>query len=571
MAGSTTELIKEKIDVVDFLKGYLTLTPAGKNFKALCPFHREKSPSFMVSPDRQTWHCFGCAKHGDVFTFLMEYENLEFGDALRVLAEKAGVELKRINPTEYKYLGLLYDLNDAAKDFWKKELLADPVAQQYLKERGLTQETIEEFAIGWAPNEPEKLTREFLKRGISPEDLVRAGLVFQSDHGGKYDRFRGRIMFPIHNHLGKVVGFTGRVLPQFDDGKMGKYINSPETAIFNKSKLLYGLWKSKNHIREKGSAFLVEGQMDFLMSWQAGVKHAVASSGTAFTGDHLHVLRRLTDEIIVSFDNDEAGREAGERAIDLATAQDFRVRVVMLTGGLKDPAELAQENPEALMRAVEQARPAPEFYFEKYLGSGSIDLRDRGLLARVRAVLGKIKAMASAVEQGFWIKELAKRTHLDERTLEKEAEHVTNRVSQVANRKTETNESISAEEKPQEFSRRALLSERLISATLGMNDMQKIESIVPYMPEDYRIVCDLLKTGARKSDDTDMDELINLLILRSEQFDDAEFERLANDLKMEAIKDLRRELTLRVKQAEADGNEEELAKALEELNGLPTQ
>src|SRR3989338_1967261 len=275
MACSTTELIKEKLDVVDFIRGYLNVKPGGKNFKACCPFHKEKTPSFMVSPERQSWHCFGCGAHGDVFGFLMQHENLEFGEALRVLAEKTGVELKRLNPAEYKFPGLLYEINSSATDFFKKSLQSFPRGKKYLEERGLTQNTIEEFDLGWAPPETEALSLHFLNSGYTPEDIIRAGLSIRTERGLLLDRFRGRIMFPIHNHMGKVVGFTGRILPEYDREGIGKYVNSPESPIFAKSKILYGFSKSKSFIKEANSAFLVEGQMDFLMSWQVGVKNAV--------------------------------------------------------------------------------------------------------------------------------------------------------------------------------------------------------------------------------------------------------------------------------------------------------
>ncbi len=214
MPSPTTELIKSKLDVVEFLRGYMTLTQAGRNFKGLCPFHKEKSPSFMVSPERQSWHCFGCGIGGDVFSFVMRHENMEFGEALRLLAEKAGVELKHENPAEWKYSGLLYELNDSAKNFFRKMLAASDVAKKYLAERGLTQETIDTFEIGWAPNEPEALSMNLLNGGAAPQDIVQAGLSIKTERGLMLDRFRGRIMFPIHNHLGKVVGFTGVFCPR---------------------------------------------------------------------------------------------------------------------------------------------------------------------------------------------------------------------------------------------------------------------------------------------------------------------------------------------------------------------
>src|SRR3989338_4686092 len=241
----------------------------------------------------------------------MKYENVEFGESLKILAEKAGVELKRVSPAEYKHLGLLYDINEKAKEFYKRELETSKIAKEYISKRGLSDETIDEFEIGFAPTGSEALILNLLKSGFHADDILRAGLSFRTERGLSFDRFRGRVMFPIHNHFGKTVGFTGRVLPQFDDGKSGKYVNSPETPIFNKSKLLYGFFKSKNSIRDLKTAFLVEGQMDFLMSWQAGVKNVVASSGTALTEDHLRTLRRLADQLIVSFDHDDAGWQAG--------------------------------------------------------------------------------------------------------------------------------------------------------------------------------------------------------------------------------------------------------------------
>lgn len=414
MPSSTTELIKSKLDIAEVLKGYITLHPAGKNLKALCPFHGEKTPSFIVSPDRQTWHCFGCNTGGDIFTFVMKYENLEFGEALRLLAEKAGVELKHENPAEYRFTGLLYDLNDLATQFFRKAFAAAPVAQEYIKGRGLTAETIEEFEIGWAPNEPEALTMALLNGNrAAPQDLIQAGLSFKTERGLMLDRFRGRIMFPIHNHMGKVVGFTGRILPQLDQGNMGKYINSPETPIFQKSKLLYGFWKSKEGIRDAKAAVLVEGQMDYLMSWQSGVRNVIASSGTALTADHLRTVHRLAEELVLSFDNDTAGSDAAERAIDLAEANDFSVKIAMIevpgapAGSIKDAADAVKADPESMKRAVAHAIPAPEFYFKKYLPQGSspaevmVKLRTREGLQKLRLILAKLRRMAHALGLGL--------------------------------------------------------------------------------------------------------------------------------------------------------------------------
>ncbi|HTY39660.1 MAG TPA: DNA primase [Candidatus Paceibacterota bacterium] len=563
MAGTPIEQIKEKLDIVDTLRGYLPLVQAGKNFKAPCPFHKEKTPSFMVSPERQSWHCFGCNQGGDVISFVQKFENLEFGEALRVLAEKAGVELRRMNPAEYKVAGLLYDINEAAKNFYVTQLTSASAVKKYLTDRGLKNETSEEFELGWAPNEPETLNRFLMKTGFAPEDIVRAGVAFKTERGMQLDRFRGRIMFPIHNHLGKVVGFTGRILPQFDTGEMGKYVNSPETPIFNKSKLLYGFWKSKNFIREAGAAFLVEGQMDFLMSWQVGVKHAAASSGTAFTTDHLRTLKRLTDDLIVSFDNDEAGRQAAERAIELAEASDFAVRVVQFHK-YKDPADAAQAGPEVLAAAIKAAMPAPEFYFEKYLPAGLGDQRDRSYLKQLRAVLAKLKNISSPVDRSFWLRELSKRVGIDEKTLVEEADRLAAPTTPAA---APIVEAPAAPPAPR--TRWDLLSERLVAAAVARSDFESCTPHVQYLTADYRDLFERFARGERRSKDTDLDAAMNLIELRAEPVSDNELADIQRHLQAEYIRDRRRHLTAVVKQAERLGDESAVRKAMNELQALP--
>ena len=560
MASSTTELIKEKLDVVEFLRGYMTLTAAGKNFKGLCPFHKEKTPSFMVSPERQTWHCFGCALGGDIFAFLMRYENLEFTDALKVLAEKTGVLLQRVNAADYHMTGLLYELNNAAKEFFRNELERSKEAGEYLKERGLTIETIQEFELGWALPQSEALSLHLLHSGYRPEDIIRAGLAFKTERGLQLDRFRGRVMFPIHNHIGKVVGFTGRVLPKYDDGKSGKYVNSPETPIFNKSRLLYGFWKSRNEIREAQKIFMVEGQMDFLMSYQAGVRYAVATSGTALTADHLRTLHRLADQLVISFDSDEAGITAGERAIDLAEANDMSVKVVSFAGA-KDPAEAAESNPKNFREAVEAAKPAPEFYFDRYLPKGEFNSASRENITKLRIVLAKLKQMSSAVERSHWIKELSRRIYLEEKILLEELEKIGTQKTTRQNAET----SVEVEE-ARPLTRRELVSQKLVS--IASEHPTLVEECLQFMTPQYQQVVALLKTGARTSADPHTDTLLNLALLRSTGESKKEAQTLKEELIKEYIKEKRQLLTREVKKAEAEKDEAKLEKWLKELQEL---
>ena len=412
------DLIKEKLPVLEFIRGYVTLTPAGRNFKGLCPFHQEKTPSFIVSPDKQRWHCFGCAEGGDVITFAMKYENLEFPEALRFLAEKAGIQLRSLNPQHHREFGILYDINEAAKDFYAEELHRNTAAMDYLKSRGLTEETIKEFELGFSSG-GEALTMNLIKKGFDVNDATRAGLIYKTSRGLFRDRFEGRIMFPIYNHVGKVVAFTGRIFGAQTSDDVPKYVNSPETPVFNKSRVLYGLHKSKMEIAREKTVVVVEGQMDFLMSWQCGVRNVVAVSGTGFTAEHLEKLRRIADTVVASFDNDEAGRKAMERMLDILNRHDFHVKVISF-GESKDPAEALQKDPTYMKRVLEDAVPAFEFIFDRYFNSEKVR-KDFALKKRVIThMLTLISHLKSPVERDEWIQKLAQESGVSMTALEEE-------------------------------------------------------------------------------------------------------------------------------------------------------
>lgn len=563
--SSPVEQIKEKLEITEFLRGYLELRPAGKNFKALCPFHREKTPSFMVSPDRGSWHCFGCNVGGDIFSFLMRYENLEFSEALRVLAEKAGIELQRLNPAEYKLFGLLYDLNDIAKEFYKKELANSPLAQKYLRDRGLKEETIKEFEIGFAPQSSEALNLYLINSGHRPDDVLRAGLAFKNERGSQFDRFRGRIMFPIKNNVGKVVGFTGRILPEFDTGTAGKYINSPETPIYVKSKILYGFDKGKEFIRETKTAFLVEGQMDLIMSWQSGIKNVVASSGTALTPDHLRILKRFTDQLILIIDTDEAGFAAGERAIDLAENMDFNVKVVVLKD-FKDAADAAQADPSNLAKAISEAIPAPRFYFKKYLATpDSFSSGNRENLNNLRIVLNKIKNIASPVEQSFWMKELSAHVGISEKTLLLESEKLSAQTEKVSTDSSSKNETAVP---LQNFSRWDIVSQRLLSAIFQTGDFAQTGECASFLKPEYQSILEILKRGGKSSSDPNLDQLLNFIFLRSGESSQSELTDLKKNLFSEFVREKRQSITDKIKRADILKDDSALAKAMAELNEL---
>ena len=351
-------LIKEKINIVDIIAEYLPLKKSGANFKTNCPFHSEKSASFIVSPERQIWHCFGCQKGGDVFTFLEEKEGMDFKEALEILAKKAGVVLKKIEGKKDEK-DRLFEINLKAQEFYHYILTKHKLgknALEYLKKRGVNEASIESFGIGYAPNSWESLTKFLLKRGFNTQEIVTSGLGVASKLGC-YDRFRGRITYPLIDGKDKLRGFSGRVLVPSEP----KYINSPQTPIFDKSNFLFGMNLAKSEIRSKKEAVLVEGEMDVILSHQAGFKNVVASKGTALTEGQIDLIKKLTENISLCFDMDLAGDSASRRGIELAEKAGLNIKVVQIAGG-KDAAEAVLEDPKVWEKAVIDAVPIYDYY-----------------------------------------------------------------------------------------------------------------------------------------------------------------------------------------------------------------
>ncbi len=571
------EQIKEKLDIVEFIRSYISLQPAGKNFKAICPFHKEKTPSFIVSPERQTWHCFGaCSEGGDIFKFLMKHDNLEFYETLKVLGEKAGIELKQLSPADQKQFGILYDINKSAKEFFRKELKQSKEALKYLVNRGLNKETINKFEIGFAPNKYEAVYLYLINSGYSAPDIERSGLVFKNERGNYTDRFRGRIMFPINNNFGKSVGFSGRILPQYEVPEIGKYINSPETPIFNKSKIIYGFDKTKKDIKEQNSVLLVEGQIDFLACYQDGIKNVIAISGTALTPEQLKTLHRLTNQIILNFDNDEAGLKAVERSIDLAGAIDLSVKILILKD-YKDPAEAIAKKPGLMTELIKKTKPAMEFYFERYKLTNDQQPTTNDLpqfKKNIRIVLGKIKNLASPIEQSHWLKELSLRTKIEEKTL---AEEMGQLKIVLPKSKTINEQVISSQALNSKSyilsSRINLIAQRLIVLASEEKKFQlKIKKYFKYLPLDYQIIYETIinKSPLAEKRLSNLTNLISLrpgLELQGKKIDD-EFYELLKYLKIEFIKNKKQSLSKLIKEAETDGNEEKLKESLREFDEI---
>jgi DNA primase len=412
--SSSVEQIKSKIDIVSLVGSYIKLDKAGMNFKGRCPFHNEKTPSFFVSPDRGNYYCFGCQAKGDIFTFVQEFEGLDFIGALKVLAEKAGVVLDSYNKGEKTEKEKLHSILEQAVFFYQKKLSETSDAMKYLENRGITENTIEDFRLGFAPSEWRGLFEFLLSKGVSEEDMLLVGLIKKKEMGSflSYDTFRGRIMFPISDSSGRVVGFSGRIL--IPDEKSPKYLNSPETSLFNKSEILFGLDKAKKDIRLKDYSILVEGQMDLISLHQVGITNTVASSGTALTSEHLIKLRRLSNRIIMAFDGDSAGFFASNRSAQIALSLGMELKVAQMPAG-KDPADLAKDNPGELKEILKGSKHIIDFYTDSLL-TQSLPPRELGQEIK-KNVLPYISILPSTIEKDHFIKSIAKKTFIKEESL----------------------------------------------------------------------------------------------------------------------------------------------------------
>lgn len=412
--SSSVDLIKEKLDIADIVGSYIKLEKAGSNFKGKCPFHNEKTPSFFISPDRGTYYCFGCGAKGDIFTFVQEFEGLDFRGALKNLALRAGVELEQENPTVRSEKDRLHSILEQATFFFQKNLADNSDAKKYLLGRGLSEETIKEWSIGYAPLAWQELHDFLLGKGFTKSELEKVGLIKKSEKraGEYYDVFRGRIVFPIFDVGGKVIAFSGRIL--VDDGKSPKYLNTPETILFNKSETLYGLHKAKVDIRRKDYSILVEGQMDLVMSHQAGFGNTVASSGTAFTTEHLGKLKRLSNRIVMAFDADGAGFTAANKSAQLALSLGMEVKVALLPKG-SDPAELIKKDIDAWKDVLKNTMHIIDFYMQSLL---SQNLDARKLTKEIQSkVLPYINMLESSMERSHFVSKIAERVGIKEDAL----------------------------------------------------------------------------------------------------------------------------------------------------------
>lgn len=418
------EEIKNRLDIVDVVKDYIKLKKAGANFRAPCPFHSDKKPSLFVSPSKQIWKCFGCGLGGDAFEFVKEIEGVEFPEALEILARKAGVKLKKISPEGVSKKKRLYEIMDLSSKFFEKQLAkskAGKQAKKYLvEERGISEESIKKWRLGYAPSKWRALSSFLSQCGYTREEMEKVGIGIRNEKGNFYDRFRGRIMFPVFDFHSRVIGFGGRVFK--DEDKTAKYVNTTNTPLYNKSKVLYGLNNSKVDIRKEDACIVAEGYTDVILSHQAGVKNIVASSGTALAPYQLRILRRYTENLYFAFDMDVAGRSATKRGISLAQKEGFNVYIILMPGG-HDPADVIAKDPGKWKKMVEGAKGILDFYFETTFSKFDPEKpKDKKKIAKT--LLPVIKRIQNEIERFHWIQKLAGKLKVTEESVEKELRKV---------------------------------------------------------------------------------------------------------------------------------------------------
>jgi len=433
---SAIDEVKQRLDIVQVVSEYVKLQKSGKNYKSACPFHSEKNPSFFVFPDRQSWHCFGaCGTGGDIFSFVMKKEDVDFPQALRLLANKAGVPLddqtSSQRQSQNKEREILFEINEAAAGYYHHLLLnasSAKAARNYIGGRGLSNETIKDFQIGFAPEGWETIKQYLKNKGYEEKELLAAGLLVQREDGSNYDRFRNRLMFPIRNIQGQVTGFGGRAL----DDSLPKYLNSPQTLVFDKSGSLYGIDRAKTTIRQNNQAVIVEGYIDVLIAQQYGYGNVIASMGTAMTDKQLTILKSLTRNLILALDADAAGEEAVSRSGEMVDkmlpvppsfygwvkyedAHKAEVRIMILPSG-KDPDEVIIADTKHWQKMITDAKPMVDFIFES--AAAKIDTtsaRDKSTI--VEKLLPLLNEMKDPIRQAHYLERLARLLKVDEHFL----------------------------------------------------------------------------------------------------------------------------------------------------------
>lgn len=567
---SDVDDIKSRLDIVKVIGESVALKKAGRNFKGLCPFHSEKSPSFMVSPERQSYHCFGCEEGGDIFDFVMKREHVDFAEALRMLAQRAGVTLKGYDAKAGKAKQRLFDANEQTAAYFVAALAhaAGKTARDYLKSRGLKEKTIKQFRVGFAPDDYTALVEALKKKGFSEQELTDAGVAGRGARG-PYARFRGRLMIPITDTQGSVRGFTGRILDE-EAKDTGKYVNTPETEIYHKGKLVFALDQAKDAIVEADSVVLVEGQMDVLSAHQAGTTNIVAVSGTGMTEEQLRQLTRFTKTVVLALDNDEAGRKASLRILELIGDRDVELKMVDL-GEHKDPDELITKDAKAWAECVKNAEPVIDFLLKRALAEHESPYDRQAIRGILDEVLPALR-FRQALDQDFYSEQLANTLGIERDSIKQRLKELTG-ADQPAKTAIET---VAAEVAGRTEHRKTpedLVSERMLGLVLTTPHLApKLEELDQRIfSEAYRQAADTLKKQYNRQTASDIRALLDVCNLAAAEYEPmteeeraAEFDRLYARLKALWVRQYQPKLMAAIKRAEASGDISRRNKLMEE-------
>jgi DNA primase len=577
---SKIEEIKSRIDIIELASEYVTLKKAGRNFTGLCPFHQEKTPSFTVNREKQIFYCFGCGEGGNAITLLMKIANMTFPEAVKALAEKTGVvlPLRSVNKDGSQKDSLreeITNLNLRAAQQFSRNLFspAGKVAREYLQSRGISDESIKQFRLGFAPDTWRSLTDYIEGSGSSLKLAEQAGLIVSGKEGSFYDRFRGRLIFPIENVFGEIVAFGGRVMETGEP----KYLNSPESPVYIKGKNLYGLNKAKEEIRKKGFALIVEGYFDLISLWNAGIGNVVATLGTALTREHLELLRRYTLDVVALFDPDEAGKKALDRSLELFLSMNMHARALILPEGCDPDDYVKKYGKEKLGELIDLAPAISDYYIEKVLGNGKTFEENRDLVKTATEFISKI---GDEIEKNLFIKRVAEKLGIAQELLKKE---IHKKDVQLKPKGGSQGQTIDPHIDPIEVHLIRLLLEYPQKTTYVENEKvldfflhPELKNLGEKIVEAYKLLGFIdINVILSADDDRPLREKIYKLSIEAPPTDDTMVEKNFTDtirrIKEKWYKDQHRQLKLKLARAQESGNEEILSSLLHEKKELITK
>ena len=568
MLDSPIDEIKNRLNITDVVREYVKLEKAGANYRALCPFHSEKTPSFFVNPGRQRWHCFGsCSEGGDIFSFIMKIEGVEFGDALRILAAKAGIEIKRQDPKVMSERQRTYEICEWATRFFQRQIEGEvgKSVLGYLSNRGIRTEEVKEWRIGYATESWDDLLLFLGEKGYSGEEILRAGLASKKEGSSKYyNRFRGRIIFPIFDLSSQPIGFGGRVFEVGgEERKEAKYLNTPNTILYDKSRVLYGLHRAKLDMRKVDFCILTEGYTDAIMSHRAGFSNTVSVSGTALTRDQLGIIKRYTDNLVLAFDMDSAGGSATQKGIEIAQLMDFNIKVVLMPKGF-DPADIILKDSNEWKKVVEGAISIMDFHFQRAFADKELSMPENK--KRIAAeLLPKIAKMSNDIERSTWVQRLARDLGVREEAVMDEMKKI---------RMGTPSEATPIEEKKVRGSRKDMLEERVlmlttINSSLLNNFSNEDERL--FSEEGVMVIKSLRLEGKNVS--LEVKERIEYLVMKMEVEGEGidigkEYEQCIKELRSIILKSRLKEISDKIREAEAKKDIKIIEELIREFNSV---